>query len=411
MTTSANALLEGIRVVEVSVYIAGPVAGMILADLGADVVKIERPTAPDPTRSVVYGQGLNVVSEDGRHMLWETYNRNKRAIAVDLRAESGRGILYELVRDADVFVTNLRISSLRKLGADFDALREVNPRIVYALAEGLGSSGPRANDPTMDSIGMAYSGFMDAVSPDGERPHYPLGGLSDVQTGTNVAFAAVLGLFARDRTGEAQFMHASQVQSLMWLQSYWLAVTANLGRNFSSPGNVSPFLAIYRCRDDSWLAISFLNVGVDWPHVIDLFGFDDVGSELGDALSRPVSELGEMLKDPHSQDELNQRAEAVLARGFATRDRDEWLDLLRDAGIPAGPVQTVEDVLEDEHVIEEGYIVELDNGLRLAKSPIGVGSIPLRGAPTLGQHTEEVLRALGRTDEQIRILIDDGIVK
>jgi CoA:oxalate CoA-transferase len=410
MTTLAKPL-EGIRVVEVSHYIAGPIAGMILADLGADVVKLERPTAPDPTRSVVYGQGLNVLGEGERYMLWETYNRNKRSVAVDLRSARGREILHELVREADVFVTNLKLSSLGRLGADFETLRTINPRIVFAISEGLGHGGPRADDPVMDSVGMAYSGFMDAVSLDGDTPNYPLGGLSDVHTGTYVAFAAVLALFARDRTGEAQFVYSSQVQSLMWLQSYWLAVTANLGRNFNSPGNVSPFLAIFRCKDDRWLALSLLNVKVDWPFLIEQFGFDDVGPELGHALSRPASELGDMLLDPHSQDELNQQADAILARGFATRDRQEWLEVLREAGIPAGPVNTLEDLVEDEHVREEGYLVELDNGLTMAKSPIGIGEIPLRGAPALGQHTDEVLQALGHGDDEIRAMREEGVVR
>jgi crotonobetainyl-CoA:carnitine CoA-transferase CaiB-like acyl-CoA transferase len=216
-----RAPLAGVKVVEISHYIAGPMAGMVLGDLGAGVIKIESPTAPDPTRAFIYGQGLYLVTDGGRHILRESFNRNKRSLALDLKTPDGQAVFRELVAGADIVVTNLRRPTLTAWGADFGALRLVIPRIVYALAEGLGAKGPRAHDRTMDTTGMAYAGLMYTVSAQDGQPHYPLGAMSDVQA------------------------------------------AANLGRNFDSNNNLSPWFAIYPCRDGEWLALSSQKVDTE----------------------------------------------------------------------------------------------------------------------------------------------------
>jgi crotonobetainyl-CoA:carnitine CoA-transferase CaiB-like acyl-CoA transferase len=400
--------LRGLKVVEVSHYIAGPVAGMVLGDLGADVIKIESPSAPDPTRSFVYGQGLHLVTTGGRYMLWESFNRNKKSLALDLKTDRGREILHDLIRTADVFVSNLRPESLARWGADWDSLRAVNPRIVYALGEGLGSVGPRAADRTMDTVGMAYAGLMYTISAQSDRPHYPLGAMSDVQSGTNLAFAAITGIVARDRTGEAQFARASQLQTLMWMQSYNIAVTANLGRNFS-PETVSPFFAIYPCKDDKWIAVSMQKIESEWPMLLRLFGFDELLTDPR-LEARPGEGALGVATDPADQARIAAEVAGILTRGFRTRTRDEWLETLRPTGIGVGPVNTIAELIDDPHVEAEEFMAELDNGLRLARSPIGIESIPDHGAPAHGANTIEILSGLGLSDESIAALYADGVV-
>lgn len=397
--------LRGMRVVEVSHYVAGPVAGMILADLGSDVIKIESPTVPDPTRSYVNVQGLSMVTKDGKRLMWESFNRNKRSLTLDLKSEQGRAVLAELVRSADIFVTNLQPRSLKERGADFESLRKINPRIVFALGTGLGTVGRRANDRTLDTIGMAYAGFMWTVAETSKHPHYPLGAMSDVQAGTNLAFAALAGVIARERTGEAQLTGTSQLQTLMWMQSLNLAAMANLGQNFT-PETISPFFAVYPCRDDRWIALAVGRAETDLPVLADLIGVSDL---LAAARKNWPSGPGGVPEDPDSQTEFLNAVSSMITKGLRAKTRDQWLELLRPTQISVGPVNTVSDLLADEHVAEERLLVDLDNGMTLAASPIMTDGLPRRGAPELGAQTFEILSELGYTDVQITALYADHV--
>lgn len=380
--------LDGIRVVEVTMWVAGPTTGMVLGDLGAEVIKIESPNSPDPSRGLRVGQGLDLRTEDGKMMCYESFNRNKRGIAVDLRTPEGQEILHRLVARADIFVTNLLPPALTARGADFDTLREVNPRIIYAIARGLGAKGPRANDRVQDTIGMAYSGFMYTAAVQPGVPHYPPGSFSDVLTGTMVAFGAVAAVQARDRTDRAQFVESSQVQSMMWLQFYNFAAAANLGRTFDAHAAKSPLVTVYECADGAWIAIGLLRADTQWPTLCEIFGREEVALD-------PRFD-SEVQRDLH-RDELD----AFMREQFLRRPRDEWLDPLRDAGIWCGPVNSVEDLVDDDHVRAEGYITTVDNGLTMVGTPFGVDDMPKRGAPAYAAETSEVLAELGYSDEEI----------
>ncbi|MDG2112847.1 MAG: CoA transferase, partial [Actinomycetota bacterium] len=221
---SGDAPLEGVKVVELSMYVQGPVAGLTLAALGADVVKIEQVGKADFIRS--FGGVFGVTFDDrGRKWMYSSVNRNKRSIALDIASEAGRPVFERMIEGADVFVTNLRESGLARFGADADTLLEINPRLVYGRGGGFGLDGPLAEELCQDTVGMAYAGFMDAISPS-EVPNYPPGSLSDVLTGTNIASGVMAGLVKRATTGKGCVVGTSQTQALLWLQLQSVGVVA-----------------------------------------------------------------------------------------------------------------------------------------------------------------------------------------
>jgi crotonobetainyl-CoA:carnitine CoA-transferase CaiB-like acyl-CoA transferase len=384
--------LAGVRVVELTGWVAGPQAGVILGDLGADVVKVESPHAPDPTRSHTAAQGLSMRTASGHLMCWETFNRNKRSLALDLSTNEGQRVLYQLVAKSDVFLTNMRTTALERLGASFDRLKTANPSLVYGVAGGLGSKGPRANDPVVDAIGMAYSGFMYAVSARQDEPWYPHGSLTDIQTGTMVAFGIVTALFARSSTNEAQYVHSSQLQSMMWLQNFNIAMAANNGTMFDAHVYASPAFSVYQCGDGEWIALALIHgdspVRSPWPVLFKLFGKPELTDD-----PRFASDA---VRDLH-RDELK----AVLISGFEQRERDYWVDTLQSADIMCSGIKRVTDVVSDEHVAAEGYIFQLDNGLKFMRSCFELGDVPTKGAPDLGADTHEVLLDLGLSEDEI----------
>ncbi len=256
MELAGDAPLAGLKVVEISMYAQGPLAGLVLANLGAEVVKIEPVGSQDPFRTYAGMYGIQL-DQAGADWIFALMNRGKRCIALDVASGAGRPLFHRLIEQADVFVTNLRASAIDRMGADAETLLAVNPRLVYARGAGFGFAGAIANDPCQDTVGMAYSGFMDAVSTT-EEPHYPPGALSDVATGTNLASAIMTGLVKRSLTGKGCVVGTSQVQTMMWLQTFGIGFAANLGQRmarFDLRSAASPLLSVYQTAD-GWISIA-----------------------------------------------------------------------------------------------------------------------------------------------------------
>jgi crotonobetainyl-CoA:carnitine CoA-transferase CaiB-like acyl-CoA transferase len=390
--------LAGIRVVELSMYVQGPIAGLALASLGADVVKIERVGQVDQMRQ--FRSVFGVTFDDrGRDWLYASVNRNKRSLALDITSEAGRPVFRRLIEQADVFVTNMRAVGLELAGADADSLMAINPKLVYCRGGGFGLRGPLADDPCQDTVGMAFAGFMDTTAPD-QTPNYPPGSMSDILTGTNMAAAIMAGLLKRGRTGKGCVVGTSQTEALLWLQSQGVGLTATTGRRmerFRHDTTTNPLFTVYRTAD-GWIAIAAL-APPQWPAIAEAVG------------------LAELLTDPRFatlDDVIANRDDfrPKLADHLQTKPTDYWWQQLRRADVWVAPVNRVEDLVDNEHIAANEYLVTFDDGFVGPPVPFEVdGFRGVRGlAADYAQHTDEVLAALGYDEPQILELKAVGAV-
>jgi crotonobetainyl-CoA:carnitine CoA-transferase CaiB-like acyl-CoA transferase len=396
--------LEGIRVVDLTMWIQGPVAAQILADLGAEVLKVERPGVGDHARGLGYAYGRPCFLPDGRNIVYETANRNKKSVAIDLSHPRGREAFYRLVKKADLMVTNLSPEALRSVGADEASIHRENPEIIYVQGSGFGPRGPYADDACQDTVGMARSGFMFALARPGGEPSYPAGAMSDVMTGTMLGFGALAALMARERTGRApRVVYASQVSSMMWLAMYHVALYANLGLEYEPSQRseaANPLMSIYRCADGKWFASGLWMGQRFWHDFCQVTG------------------LQHLEHDPRFNSDAARAANrqelvAILDEVFASQPREEWERRYREKGLLFAPVNRYSELPDDPQVVANEYIVTLDTGYKMPALPFAMEGFPppRHGAPAHGQHTDEVLQEVcGYTLEEVLALKAEGAV-
>lgn len=392
--------LDDIRVLDLTQALAGPYCTQLLGDLGADVIKIERPNEGDQAR----GWGPPFLAGQSAYFLGS--NRNKRGLALDLQRPRGQEVLWRLVEQADVLVHNVpRRATRAKLGIDETTLRARNPRLIYASVTGFGLTGPYAERPGYDVIAQGMSGTMALTGePDGGPMRFPTP-IADITTGIYCALGIVSALYARERTGQGQSIDTALLDS----QITWLA---NIGSSFLATGeppkklgNLHPSIVPYQpfLAADKWIIVA---VGTErlWARLLE------------------VLEMPELAADPRyatNADRLAHRAALIplLEWRFSQEPATYWLERLDRAGIPAGPINPVEEALTGEHVLARGMVVELDHpvaGLvRSLGNPIKLDGTPVayrRPAPLLGQHTAEILTELGYTGEELARLRGEGVV-
>jgi len=390
--------LAGIRVVELAMYVQGPIAGLTLGSLGADVVKIEQVGQADVMRSLGGAFGVTF-DERGQEWVYASLNRNKRSVALDVSSESGRPVFERLIRRADVFITNLRGGALDRYGADPDTLMTLNPSLVYCRGGGFGLIGDMADEVCQDTVGMAYAGFMDGIAPTDE-PTYPPGSLSDVLTGTHMASAVLAGLVKRSITGKGLVVGTSQTQSLLWLQNQAVGVAANLGTRLErfSPGDTTnPLFTIYE-TSDGWIAIATLHPP-QWPALAEAAGLDYL---LADARFADIDAVREHRTDFRS----------IAVPHFRQHSTDHWFSVLRGCGAWVSPVNRLEDLAHAPGILENEYLVTFDDGFVGPPRPFDVGDHPgVRGTKAeYGEHTDEVLAELGYSgDEVLQLKIDNAV--
>jgi crotonobetainyl-CoA:carnitine CoA-transferase CaiB-like acyl-CoA transferase len=382
--------MEGVKVVEIGVWVAGPATGGILADWGADVIKIEPPTG-DPGR--LFGRMLGC--DLGMNPPFEMDNRSKRSVVLDLNTDTGRTAALELLTDADVFVTNVRAGALRRLGLDHESVASRNPRLVYGMITGYGDSGPDADRAAYDVAAFwSRGGIAHLLTRPGDTPPFQRGGMGDHSAGMTLAAAVCAALLARERTGEGQLVTTSLYRQGAYTVSFDLNTYLLAGQPIAIGQRdtmANPCMNNYVAGDGRRFWIVGLEVDRHWP-----------------ALCRVVDRL-EWLTDPEYSDYRARAVNAVQLIGvlddiFATKTLDEWAELFAaEPDFFWSPINTMEDVLADEQFHAAGGIVYVPGGpddessLPMVATPAdfhGTPWSPRGAAPKLGQHTHEVLAEL-----------------
>ena len=406
--------LAGFKVIDWTIWQFGPVAGMMLGDLGADVIKVEA-LQGEPGRGLFTVSGIDRSLPGGRNSYFEANHRNKRAIAVDLKHPDGVEIVRRLVADADVFLQNFRKGVAERLGLGYEDLKALNPKLIYGSGSGYGPDGPDAEKPALDTVGQARSGLMYATGPEGSDPYPVQGVVSDQIGGIMLSWGVLAALVAREKSGIGQRVDASHLGSSIWLQGLSVSMGMLTAHKPASEINLTtkppraraynPISNYYRCKDGRWLMLANLEADRYWPAFAEAIG------------------LGNLVTDPKYVDTQaraanNEELIRILDETFATRTYAEWDEVLAKSPDQIyAPVQRLMELWDDPQVQANEYIVEVEHPtlgtVKLANHPIGYSETPssIRSlAPEIGQHTEEVLLEHGYSWDDIAGLQDAGVI-
>jgi len=390
--------LQGIRVLELANYIAGPYCGMVLADLGAEVLKVENPRGGDFSR-------LTSPFVDGESAGFMALNRNKKSVALDLKAPRSRELFLELVRTADVLVENFRPGTMGDLGLAYATLAAINPRLIYSSATGFGQTGPYSQRAALDLIIQGMSGLMSITGEPG-RPPVKVGvPIADLAAALFSANAILAALYVRDRTGEGQQIDVSLFESAIaleaWETSGYLA-TGEVPEPLGSAHRVSAPYQAMRTAD------GYITVGAtsprNWSAFCAAMGLAEL--EHDDRFA--------VLAARHTH---YQELAVLIEELTTTRPSEHWYRLLEDAGVPCGVLNRIDQVLADPHVHAREFVVDLPHtrvgSMRAVSSPMRLSRTPVRldhAGPLLGEHTAALLAHLGIREQEIQELKQQGIV-
>lgn len=395
-------LFEGLRVVDAASFIAGPVAATVLADFGADVIKLEAP-AGDRLRSVRAMPGMPVHETD---YAWQVDNRSKRGLSLDLGRSEGRAVLDRLLGGTDVLITNFLPRIRRKLGLDHADLAPRFPRLIYASMSAYGEAGPEAEVPGFDSTALwARSGMMDLVKPSPDSaPARALPGMGDHPSGLALLSAILMGLLKRERTGQGSFVSTSLVANGLWMNAFYAQAALNGAEIPARPAREDSSNALantYRDVEGRWFNLALVDEDRQAP-----------------ALFRAVGRA-DLLDDARFADTPARRRNARALREtlegvFATAPLPHWRALLAEAGVTFAPVARLADLPGDGQLRHAGAVVpSAGTGAPTVGSPVfvqGEDKRPPEAAPGIGSHSREILREIGYADSEIEALIASGVV-
>ncbi len=399
-STTSRGALAGMRVIELSQIMAGPTCGMMLADLGADVIKVEKLNGGDDARQYQDPQIKGVSAP------FLMLNRNKRAIALDLKSARGKEILLRMVRDADVITENFRKGTMEKLGLGYETLRKENPGLIYCAVSGYGVSGPYADKGGFDLIAQGFSGLMSITGEPGGPPLRTGNSVADINAGLLAAFGILAAYQHKQKTGEGQIVETSlleaSLQQLYWHAAIYFGTGESPGPTGSSHVLTAPYQAFPTGTD--WIVIGGANER-NWTRIAEVLGHpewcDDPRFVLNAGRMRNRDTLVEMMSD-------------ILK----TRSAQDWLAAFDEAGVPAGPVHSIGQALSHPQTLARGMIVEQVHpqagNVRSIGMPVKLSVTPAqyrRAAPRLGEDTMAILKEFGYGEAEIDAFIDTGVVQ
>ena len=393
--------LQGLKVVDLSHIMAGPACSMLLADMGADVIKVERLPDGDDSRRMVPPR---IAGESAAFLIM---NRNKRGIALDLRAEAGRNVLSRLLKNADVLIENFRRGAMEQMGFGYDAVHALNPKLIYCSISGFGRSGPYADRGGFDLVAQGMSGLMSIT---GEGPGHPpvkVGApVTDITAGILACVGILAALHSRESTGQGQMVDTSLFEAGI-IHTYWhSAMCFATGRSPGAMGTAHPLNAPYQAfpTSDGWITVGAANQS-NWLRLVDALGAPELR---GDARFSTNADRMRNLE----------ALTATLTPFFKRRTSAEWLRRLEQAGVPAGPVVEIGQMHGDPQALAREMVVEtmhptagqvkaIGLPIKFSDTPGGVR----HAAPLFGQHTREVLRENGFSDGEIDQLLSQGVIQ
>jgi len=397
--------LDGIRIVEYGVFHAGPGADAILGDLGADVIKIESGIG-DPERYWRDVGGMDFTLPSGDSLTFETSNRNKKGIYVDIETDMGRNILHRLIQNADVFLTNLRKSTIKKIGIDYETISKVNPKIIHASVSGYGQEGPMSDLGAFDPLGMARSGMLFVTgSPYPVMMHL---GILDQATAIAASHAILTALVYRERHGIGQAVHVSLFSTGIWLLYFNFLLSTFLkidkvptyDRSYHSP-----LRNAFLCKDDKIVMATHHPESRYWGTFCEATG------------------QRALIDDPRFSTDAARKANCpeligIFDQIFLEKTRDEWMEIFQKCGLMISSVQTIAEVSTDPQAIINNYVVPFDHpklgrvmipGYPAHFSACRAGT--KSAAPDMGEHTDIVMKELGFSDQEIIIMKNEGVIK
>lgn len=391
--------LSGIRVIDLSRALAGPYCTALLADMGAEVIKIETVTGGDSSRAWP--------PFEGNHSLYfDSTNRNKKSLSVDLYSGPGRKLLTDLLASADALVENFKPGTMDKMGFGTEILKTINPRLIVSSITGYGRQGPWKNRAGLDQVIQAASGLTSVTGKNQEETYRVGIPVIDIATGMVSAFALVSSLYARAQGGEAQNVSTSLFETALGLSAFQGQTALSLDRAPSPQGNNHPTIAPYGAfatgSDDIVVAVGTQS---QWAMFCTVLGRNELSEDPRFTTGRDRSE---------NREELN----AIITRELATRPANQWIEGFNDAGIPCGPVYDYLQAVNSEQARALGLIAETKrsdgSNLRVLRGPISIGNAPTpvrQAPPALGEHSREILSGMGLDNEQIDLLMTKGIVR
>lgn len=399
-------ILEGIKVVEVSTYVFAPAAGTVLSDFGAEVIKVELPGIGDHYR---YLYKVRPLPSSEINYCWILHGRNKKSVAIDLKKEAGRDLVHEMVKSADVFLTNYHPSVLEQLGLRYEDLAPLNEGLIYAHGTGFGEKGEDVENPGYDATAYwARSGLMDCLLPVSGDPGVFPAAAGDNPSAIALFSAIMLGLYDRKTTGRGTKVSTSLLANGAWANSIGIQAALCGCDGYERKPRAeaaNPLVNYYRTRDAKTFLLCCVRADKDW-------------APLARAIERPVLVEDPRLSDPVQRQGHMAEVVAILDEAFAEKDMAQWKKIFEAADITYSMVATQNEAAADPQIRANGILIDFEHPvhgpMQTVDSPIslrGIEKTPPTAAPEIGQHTAEVLGAMGYDDAKIQALVDGGVVE